>query len=143
MTGSLAVVMASLAGVPSMAQSERRGVVRKSPYGVAETVRRIEQAARQHGLPVLASVDRTTRLKAQWVVVLTSSEGGTPVVMDPAAPAPAVPLAVHIEEGPDGYTVVRLPRIDDVSTDREQSDWPDSVVDELAGLPMIVDMALN
>ncbi len=123
--------------------ADKRGVTRSSPYDVPETVRRIQETAALHGLPVLASIDRTTRLQAQWVIVLSSSEGGTPVMLDPAAPAPAVPMSVHVEEGPDGYALVRLPRLDDVSTDMSPSDWPDSVVDELAGLPMIVDMALD
>lgn len=145
MTGSLAVVMASLAGAsPPTGASDRRGPIRLSPYGVHETVRRIEAAAREHGLPVLASVDRTTRARARWVVVLGSSEGGTPVQVDAVTHQPEVPLAVHVEESVDGGTVVHLPDLDAATdTDAEiESTWPDSVVDELAGLPLLIEEAL-
>lgn len=143
MSGSLAIVMASLAGHAASAVLERRGSTRVSPYDVAETVRRIEQAAVQHGLPVLARVDRSTRGATQWVIVLTSSEGGTPVVLGEPDASPDVPLSIHVLEGPDGAAWVRLPPVDVAAAELGDSDWPDSVVDELAGLPMLVELALH
>jgi uncharacterized protein (DUF302 family) len=143
MTGSLAVVMASLAAASVAPDSERRGQILTSPYSVQETVRRIEAAAQRQGLPVLASLDRTTRHHTQWVVVLGSAEGGTPVQVDSEEETPAVPLAVHVEEGPDGATVVRLPDLAAATHDAGvDSEWPDSVVDELAGLPLLLEQAL-
>jgi hypothetical protein len=143
MTGSLAVIMASLAGASALAIPDRRGQVLASPFGVQETVRRIEEAAHRHGLPVLASVDRTNPQQIRWVVVLGSAEGGTPVQMDASADTPAVPLAVHVERGPDGGTWVCLPDLAAATrVDEPDSDWPDSVVDELAGLPRLIEEAL-
>lgn len=145
MTGSLALVMASLAGqaAASPAPSERRGISRASPYGLVETVRRIEQAAVAHGMPVLARVDRSSHSSRQWVIVLASSEGGTPVMTDPRGAVPAVPLSVLVQEGPQGEAWVRLPPMDLAMADGADSDWPDSVVDELAGLPLLIDEALH
>jgi hypothetical protein len=203
MTSSLAVVMASLAGTAALAGSlgstrsahaakvgsgfqspgsAGESLVRYSPYGVEETVRRIQQTAAEQGLPVLASIGPQSGASAPvshpgvssagmallsvptrsggpeavhdgvgeealsaipWVIVFTSSEGGTPVVMDPNQPAPEVPLAVHVREGPDGRAVVELPRVDWPLPSDAQVDWPDTVVDELAGLPLIVDLALD
>jgi uncharacterized protein (DUF302 family) len=172
MTSSLAVVMASLAGTAAMASSSanlrastkplvnaqgastsgEQTVRRFSPYGLEETVRRIEQAAAEQGLPVLASVapaaspSPATEPAAPWVIVLSSSEGGTPVVMHADQTAPAVPLAVHVHPGPDGKAVVELPLFDiraSLDEMRGGHAWPDTVVDELAGLPTIVEMALN
>lgn len=142
MTGSIAVVMASVAS-HAAAAVERRGVVRASPFSVTETVRRIEQAAVDHGLPVLACIDRSQRDgKPHWVIVLASSEGGTPVQVEGVDAPPEVPMAVHVEAGPDGAAWVRLPA-SDVVLEATESDWPDSVVDELAGLPMLVESALH
>lgn len=143
MTGSLAIVMASLSGHAASSSLDRRGGARISPYGLAETVRRIEQVAVEHGLPVLARVDRSTRAGGQWVIVLASSEGGTPVVLDEPDAPPDVPLSIHVVEGPDGAAWVRWPSVDSPAADRSDSDWPDSVVDELAGLPMLVELALH
>jgi uncharacterized protein (DUF302 family) len=181
MTSSLAVVMASLAGTAAMAANathlrastkplvnaqgaaasttsgttsdDEQTVRRLSPYGLEETVRRIEQVAAEQGLPVLASIapaaspsPAAEQAAAPWVIVLSSSEGGTPVVMHPDQSAPAVPLAVHVHARADGKAVVELPLFDiRASLDEMQGGhaWPDTVVDELAGLPTIVEMALN
>ena len=143
MTGSLAIVMASLAGHVASAGMERKGITRVSPYGLAETVRRIEKAAVDHGMPVLARVDRSSRAGRQWVIVLASSEGGTPVMTDAQGTVPAVPLSVLVHEGPHGEAWVRLPPMDVAMAEGSDSDWPDSVVDELAGLPLLIEQALH
>lgn len=143
MSGSLAIVMASLAGHAESAPPDRRGCIRASPYDIAETVRRIERTAVQQGMPVLARVDRSSRGTAQWVIVLASSGGGTPVVLNETDAAPAVPLSVHVLQGPDGSAWVRLPEVDTTNAVPGDTDWPDSVVDELAGLPTLVELALN
>ncbi len=143
MTGSLALVMASLAGQAAAAASDRRGLTRASPFGAAETVRRIERTAGAHGMPVMVRVDRSDRLGRQWVIVLGSSEGGTPVMTDTHGSVPAVPLSVVVQENADGAAWVRLPPLDIATADGADSDWPDSVVDELAGLPLLIEEALH
>jgi hypothetical protein len=142
MTGSLAVVMASVAGVGHAASDRRTGVVRLSPYDIRETVQRLERTARGHGLPVLARVDRRGSSQAGCSLVFGSAEGGTPVRQVSAAEAPDVALAVHVEATPDGRALVHLPVGVGPGEGGGAVDWPDTVVDELAGLPSLVDEAL-
>lgn len=143
MTGSIAVVMASVAGLGQAATDRRAGLVRLSPYDMRETVQRLERAARGHGLPVLVRVDRSGRPEAACSLVFGSAEGGTPVCQASAGEAPDVALAVHVESMPDGRALVRLPALDACADGFGSADWPDSVVDELAGLPSLVDEALG
>ncbi|MCU0775523.1 MAG: hypothetical protein MUC74_13800 [Ideonella sp.] len=143
MSSSLAVVMASVcSNLAAAAPTERRTQVRQSPYDVAETVRRIEAAAQATGFQVLASVEPPA--PAPWrqrVVVLASSEGGTPVQLESPDALPDMPMALRVEAAADGSAVVRLSEVDPGFTD--DSDWPSTVADELADLPRLVDQALR
>jgi hypothetical protein len=70
------------------------------------------------------------------VLVLASSVGGTPVVMQEPDSAPAMPFSLMIREGRAGGSDVLV----------ATSDWldlPSAVVDELASLPGLVDRALT
>jgi len=140
MTGSLAVVSAALwphrgdTGEFDRSASDR--VLRKSPYSVSETVRRIEQAAMDEGLPVLARLGG-----AQPVIVLASSVGGTPVVMDDPDSQPDVPLSVKVRKNSCGDTEVLIAQ----SPEEAGTDWhdlPDAVADDMAALPRLLDRAL-
>lgn len=135
MTGSFAVVMAALAPAQERISSKR--VYRQSPYSIGETVQRIEAEARHQGLSVLAELEG-----AQPVIVLGSSIGGTPVVMDRANSRPDVPLSVGIRARAGGGVEVLLT---EAAQDRD-SDWADlpaEVNDDLAALPGWVDRALR
>ncbi len=135
MTGSFAVVMAALGPVQDRISTKR--VFRQSPYGLHETVQRLEAEARHQGLSVLAETD-----DAQPVIVLGSSIGGTPVVMDRANSRPDVPLSVGVRERAGGGVEVLLA---DAAEERD-SDWadlPSEVTDDLAALPGWVDRALS
>jgi uncharacterized protein (DUF302 family) len=135
MTGSFAVVMAALGPVQERISTKR--VFRQSPYGLHETVQRLEAEARQQGLSVLAETD-----DAQPVIVLGSSIGGTPVVMDRANSRPDVPLSVGVRERAGGGVEVLLA---DAAEERD-SDWadlPSEVTHDLAALPGWVDRALS
>src|SRR5688572_7485509 len=82
MTGSLAVVMAAVVPLRDASESERSHamkLLRHSRFDVSETMQRIELAARDRGLSVLARVSG-----ARPVLVLASSIGGTLVVMNEA-----------------------------------------------------------
>jgi uncharacterized protein (DUF302 family) len=142
MTGSLAVVMASVCNIGGATPIERRTQVRQSPYGVAETARRLEAAAQATGLQVLATVEPPAPgPHPQRVVVLASSEGGTPVCLDRPDAPPAMPMALRVEAIADGRSLVSLSTVDlDLSDD---GDWPSTVAGELAELPHIVDQALR
>ena len=134
MTGSFAVVMAALG--PAQERISTKRVFRQSPYSIGETVQRIEDEARHQGLSVLAELEGS-----QPVIVLGSSIGGTPVVMDRANSRPDVPLSVGVRERDGGGVEVLLGE----AAQERDSDWADlpaQVNDDLAALPGWVERAL-
>ena len=146
-TGALAVVMAALGQAGSAAgrsgAEERQLVRRHSPYGVAETVLRIEASARQHGMAVFARFEqgaRTVSVKpgvATQVIVLESSQGGTPVLMGDAPARMEVPLCVLVRRAGEGGTEVLI---------GVRPDWdamPQALVSDLAELSEVVGDALQ
>ena len=140
MTGSLAVVMAAMIPLRDVSDSDRSNlmrVVRHSRFGVNETVLRIEDSARQHGLSVLARIDGL-----RPVIVLASSVGGTLVVMDGATSALDVPLSVMVRADAAGGAEVLITSRSAVGTDR-WAELPPAVADDLAALPGLVDRALG
>ena len=141
MTGSLAVVMAAMIPLRAASEAERgqaMRLLRHSRFDVAETLQRIERAARDRGLSVLAKV-----AGAPPVLVLTASIGGTLVVMNDADSRPSMPLSLMVSASTGGgadVMVAAAPR------DAESSDWselPASVVDDLRALPGVVERALT
>lgn len=115
-TGAVAVVMAALGQAGSATartgNDERQVVRRQSPYGLTETVLRIEASARQHGMAVFARIEQGPaaagpRAAAQ-VIVLESSQGGTPVLMADAPRQMEVPLSVTVRHDSQGRTEVLL-----------------------------------
>lgn len=141
MTGSLAVVMAALVPVRDLPDGERSSsmrVLRHSPFGVNETVLRIEQSARQHGLSVLARIDGS-----RPVIVLASSVGGTLVVMDGATSALDVPLSVMVRAGEQGGADVLIVSDAPLGGSDRWSELPPAVADDLAALPGLVASALG
>jgi hypothetical protein len=137
MTGSVAVVMASLVALRAMPEPERaRRVTRSSPYSVAETVLRIEEAAARSGLGVLLREDG-----AETVVVLASSAGGTPVAMATAGGAPDMPLAFQVRAQAGGASVVSTAPTRPELAGALRAVSP-AAADELAALPRLIDGAL-
>jgi hypothetical protein len=136
MTGSLAVVMASLCTGRGVLDVERLAgsmrVLRHSPFGVKETVRRIEDAARERGHAVLARVGQQGP-----VIVLASSVGGTPVLMT-SPDSCRYSLSVQVLRSADGGADVLVTQ----SLDSGWDGLPASVADDLAGLPELLDRAL-
>jgi hypothetical protein len=135
MTESFAVLMAALGPVANGGVAQK--MVRHSPYSVGETILRIEAEALNQGLSVLAELNGS-----QPVIVLGSSIGGTPVVMEWADSRPAIPLSVGVREAKDGGVEVLLA---DAGQDAD-SDWadlPSEVTDDLAALRGWVDRALS
>ena len=139
MTGSLAVVMVALMpGRMSASEDRLRSakVSRQSPYGVEETMQRIEDAARVNGMSVLMRLD-----DGRHVIVLASSVGGTPVRMQSAGDAPEVPLARQVCQRPGGGAEVLMAACAE-DTDTDWAELPSAVVDDLARLPGMLDRAL-
>lgn len=137
MTGSLAVVMASLCTGRGVLDDERLAstmrVVRHSPFSVTETVLRIEQAARQRGQEVLAKLGTS-----ELVLVLASSVGGTPVLMDSPDSLPDVPLSVQVRGNAEGGADVLVAQLPDAGL----AALPDTVAAELLALPGLLERAL-
>ncbi len=140
MTGSLAVVMMALMPGRFAAGEERprsAKVSRPSPYGVEETVQRIEATARGDGLSVLVRLEG-----ARPVIVLASSVGGTPVVLDDSGARPDMPLAVQVRAAAAGGSEVWIA----ASADAADSDWtelPAGVAEDVARLPGMLARALS
>jgi hypothetical protein len=141
MTGSLAVVMAAMIPMRDVPASERNSVMRllrHSRFGVTETVQRIEAAARDRGLAVLAMMPGT-----HSVLVLASSIGGTLIVMDEADSRPAMPLSMMVREVRGGGAEVLISSASAAGEPQSWNDLPAAVVDDLAALPGLVDRALG
>ena len=138
MTGSLAVVMAAMIPLRQAGGDSERGhllkMLRHSPFDVSETLSRIEIAARDRGLSVLARA-----LGTRSVLVLASSVGGTLVVMDEADSQPAIPLSLAIQQTRGGGADVLIASAD---SSEHWSGLPLAVVDDLRALPGVVDRAL-
>ena len=133
MTGSIAVVMAAVMPIRDVSQGERSHLMRllrHSQFGVNETVRRLEATARDQGLPVLALLHGE-----RSILVLASSVGGTPVVMQEADSPPAMPLTLLVRGDRGGGADVLI-------AEGGWLDLPAAVADELASLPRLVDRAL-
>jgi hypothetical protein len=142
MTGSLAVVMAAmipLRGVPESERGQSMRLLRHSRFNVSETLQRIEVAARDRGLSVLAKLAGDPP-----VLVLASAIGGTLVVMNRSDSAPAMPLSLMVSGSRDGgadVLVAAAPTEDGMSSD--WSELPPSVVDDLKALPGVIERALS
>ena len=133
MTSSIAVVMAAVMPIRSAIPSERSPLMRllrHSHFGVRETIQRLEASARDQGLPVLMVLPGE-----RSVLVLASSVGGTPVVMQEEHSSPAMPLSLMVREARAGGADVMV-------ADSGWLDLPDTVAGELASLPRLVDRAL-
>jgi uncharacterized protein (DUF302 family) len=143
MTGSLAVVMAAMIPMRGVSESDRSQatrLLRHSRFDVSETLQRIEVAARDRGLSVLAKLTGSPP-----VLVLASAVGGTLVVMNRADSAPTMPLSLMVSESRDGgadVLVASATTEEGVSTD-DWSELPASVVDDLKALPDLVERALS
>lgn len=140
MTGSLAVVMAALIPMRETTGSPRSAslrLLRHSPYGVGETLERIETAARGQGLQVLARLGG-----ARSAIVLASSVGGTLVVMEEPDSQPAVPLGLLVRDDGSGGADV-LGSSAGPADGRAWSELPEAVIRDVAALPRLVERALG
>jgi len=141
MTGSLAVVMAAMIPLRAASEAERSHamrLLRHSRFDVTETLQRIERAARDQGLSVLALVPGSPP-----ALVLAASIGGTLVVMDDADSRPAMPLSLLVSASSDGGADVLVAASQRDGVARDWSELPPSVVDDLRALPGVIDRALG
>jgi hypothetical protein len=138
MTGSLAVVMAAIVPMRDGFEPDRphaMRLLRHSRFDVSETVQRIEAAARNRGLPVLALISG-----ARPVLVLASSVGGTLAVMQEADSNPAMPLSVMVRAGARSGSEVLIAAVGGGA--QAWRDLPAAVVEDVRALPGLVERAL-
>lgn len=141
MTGSLAVVMAAMIPLRAASESDRSQamrLLRHSRFDVAETLQRIELAAIDRGLSVLAKVAGSPP-----VLVLASSIGGTLVVMNDADSRPAMPLSLMVSAASDGGADVLVAAVSGDAVVGDWSELPPSVVADLRALPGVIERALG
>jgi hypothetical protein len=139
MSGGLAVVMAALGG-NCFAADDRPSAVASSRYDIIETADRIEASAARHGLSVFTRLRQSPVIgidgeQLALVIVLESSQGGTPVVMDGTSPRPALPLSVLLRVDDVGGTQVLITMVS----------WegaPQQLAADVAGLPAMIAEAL-
>jgi hypothetical protein len=141
MTGSLAVVMAAMIPLRGASETERSHamrLLRHSPFGVEETLQRIQFAARERGLSVLAMVPG-----APPMLVLASSIGGTLAVMHEADSHPAMPMSMMVRAALDGGADVLVAAGHDGDVLRGWAELPAAVAEDLQALPGVVERALG
>ena len=141
MTGSLAVVMAAMIPLRGASEAERNHAMKllaHSRFDVSETLQRIESAALDRGLSVLARVAGSPPM-----LVLASSIGGTLVVMNDADSRPAMPLSLMVSAAADGGADVRVATAAGHGSASDWSELPRSVADDLRALPGVIARALG
>jgi hypothetical protein len=109
MTGGIAVLVAAVGGLRGDGDDERLTLARISRYGMAETVQRIEASAQRHGMHVLVCLPQArpdAAGDARCVLVLESTQGGTPVVMEREGARPDLLLSVTLQRRRTGGTEV-------------------------------------
>jgi hypothetical protein len=142
MTSGVAIMVAAVSGGRSFAGEERLTLARVSPYSVSETVHRIEASAQRHGMHVLACLPQQADAltgESRFMIVLESSQGGTPVQMETRDAQPDLLLSVVLRRSLEGGTEVFLHQ-------GALRDLPEGVSaqvqHDLADLPAMVDEAL-
>jgi hypothetical protein len=142
MTSGVAIMVAAVSGGRAFAEEERLTLAKVSRYGMSETVQRIEASAQRHGMHVLACLPQTLNEvtgESRYMLVLESSQGGTPVLMESEDAQPNLLLTVYLQQTRAGGTDVFLHQ-------GSLKDLPEGLSDQvqsnLADLPNVVDEAL-
>lgn len=145
MTGCVAIVMAALTTSPARAKPEleelrmRTRSALSSPYDVAETVCKIEEAALARGWLIFAKVQPREWDTPSATLVLASSDGVTPVMQGEPAAGLELPLRIEVTRTQDGRTQVSY---HDMRRDQRAVDMPAGAMESLAPLPEVLEAAL-
>jgi hypothetical protein len=143
MTGGVAIMVAAVSGGRCFASEERLTRARVSRLSVSEAMHRIEACAQRHGMHVLACLpkqaDARSGRSSRMVLVLESSQGGTPVQMETADAEPDLLLSVILQRNEENLTEVFL--LSGVFADLPEG-LPMQVRNDLADLPSMVEEAL-
>ena len=140
MTGSVAVAMAAMLPLRAASETERNQamkLLRHSRFDVSETLQRIERAAIDQGLTVLARMPGSSP-----ALVLAASIGGTLAVMDNADSRPAMPLSLMVSAAFGGGADVLIGAAPGEGAASDWSELPASVADDLRAFPGVIERAL-
>ncbi len=144
-SGSLAVALL-LAAAAASAQDPGL-VTRPSPYGVTETVEKIESTATGRGMTVFARIDHSGAAKAAGldmrptqVIIFGNPKGGTPIMNAAPSAALDLPLRVLVAQDAAGSTRVTF---NDHRWFAARHKLSEEQVKPLAGLPLLIDAALK
>lgn len=143
MTSCVAIMVAAVAGGRSYANDERLTLTGVSRYGVSETVQRIEASAQRHGMHVLACLPQKVNEvtgESRYMLVLESSQGGTPVLMETEDARPSLLLSVYLRSDRAGGTEVL---VREEALGEPPEGLSAQVQHDLADLPKVLDEALG
>lgn len=143
-TGGAAAVLAA-AAQGSVLNAEMLSK-RSSRHSLNETARRIERAAREHGMPVFAKLTPLARPAAMpepeptLMLVLGTDDAHTPVVQATEDAALQLPLTVWVRSPQDRGTEVQF---SDSRWLAEHEALPPELADQVAALPALIDAAIK
>jgi uncharacterized protein (DUF302 family) len=114
---------------------------------VAETIERIETAARARGLTIFARFDHGAEahkaglsMPPTQVIVLGNPKGGTPVMLAAPTAALDLPLKILVRQAADGKTIVT---VNDHRWLQTRHGIKEELIKPLAGLPGLLGAALD
>jgi uncharacterized protein (DUF302 family) len=146
-TGAAAVVGAALA---QMQLDSTDWTSRESRHSVTETVRRIEVAAREGGMPLFVKCpppraggqpgDGTAAVDDALVLVLGTEAGHTPVVQPAPGSALQLPLTVWVHA--DAAAGARV-RFSDPHRLADGAELPPELLRQVERLPSLIDAAIT
>jgi uncharacterized protein (DUF302 family) len=131
----------------AVAQSAQGVASKLSPYAVADTTRRLEETARSKGLTVFAHIDhggaaRSAGLTMQdeELLVLGNPRAGTPLMVARPLVGLDLPLRILVWRDPEGRVWVSY---DESAFIARRFGLPDGLEKNIAGIPALIEAALN
>lgn len=136
-----------LMAAPAVAPSAQGVASKLSPYAVTDTVRRLEETARSKGLTVFAHIDhggaaRSVGLTMQdeELLILGNPRAGTPLMVARPLVGLDLPLRMLVWRDPEGRVWVSY---DESAFTARRFDLPDGLEKNIAGIPALIEAALQ
>jgi uncharacterized protein (DUF302 family) len=131
-----------------MASLPDNGLVHlKSPYSVADTLRRLEATLKAKNLTVFARVDHSgeaekvgLKMRPAQLVVFGSPKAGTPLMVASPTLAIDLPLKALVWEGTDGKVWLSYNSPEYL---QRRHEIPDELVKNIAGIGALLEMAVK
>jgi uncharacterized protein (DUF302 family) len=117
----------------------------KSPYGVAETIQRLEVVLAQKGIPVLAHIHHSAAaiaagmaMKPTELLIFGNAKAGTPLMLAAPSAALDLPLKALVWEDGNGDVWVSYNTPEYL---QQRHGFPQALIANIAGLRVIVEQA--